>query len=210
MQTDVNTILNIARNWVGRNEHDGSHKVIIDTYNKQKKLPRNYRVKYTDSWCATFVSALFIKADAEEMIATECSCENMITGMKKLGIFIEDENRVPKAGDIVFYDWQDNGKGDNKGWSDHVGIVETVNGNTFTVIEGNKNDSVARRNVKVNQIYLRGFAVPHYALQNNLEKIVNEVIAGKWGNGKERKEKLTKAGYDYETIRQLVNKKLKG
>ena len=42
------------------------------------------------------------------------------------------------------------------------------------------------------------------------EKIAKEVVAGKWGNGNERKTALTKAGYDYKTIQSLVNKLLKG
>ena len=41
------------------------------------------------------------------------------------------------------------------------------------------------------------------------ETIANEVIAGKWGNGSDRKARLKNAGYDYNTIQKLVNKKLK-
>ena len=40
------------------------------------------------------------------------------------------------------------------------------------------------------------------------EEIATEVIAGKWGNGTDRKNKLTNAGYDYNTIQKLVNQKL--
>lgn len=40
------------------------------------------------------------------------------------------------------------------------------------------------------------------------EEIANEVIAGQWGNGNDRKNKLTSAGYDYETIQNIVNQKL--
>lgn len=40
------------------------------------------------------------------------------------------------------------------------------------------------------------------------EEIANEVIQGKWGNGGERKNRLTNAGYDYQAIQDLVNKKL--
>ena len=36
-----------------------------------------------------------------------------------------------------------------------------------------------------------------------------EVIRGDWGNGEERKNKLTQAGYDYDTIQKIVNYKLK-
>ena len=42
------------------------------------------------------------------------------------------------------------------------------------------------------------------------DEIANEVIAGKWGNGNERKARLTAAGYDYNTIQGLVSQKLKG
>lgn len=38
------------------------------------------------------------------------------------------------------------------------------------------------------------------------EEIAREVIAGKWGNGAERKKKLEAAGYKYSVIQKLVNK----
>ena len=47
-------------------------------------------------------------------------------------------------------------------------------------------------------------------ISKSLEEIAKEVIAGKWGNGNERKLTLTKAGYDYSSIQSLVNKLLKG
>lgn len=47
-------------------------------------------------------------------------------------------------------------------------------------------------------------------ISKSLEEIAKEVIAGKWGNGNERKIALTKVGYDYTTIQSLVNKLLKG
>lgn len=37
------------------------------------------------------------------------------------------------------------------------------------------------------------------------EEIAKEVIAGKWGNGDDRKNRLNKAGYNYSTIQNLVN-----
>lgn len=40
------------------------------------------------------------------------------------------------------------------------------------------------------------------------EEIANEVIAGKWGNGQDRKNRLTAAGYDYRAVQDIVNKKL--
>lgn len=37
------------------------------------------------------------------------------------------------------------------------------------------------------------------------EKVAREVVAGKWGNGAERRQKLTAAGYDYDAIQKIVN-----
>ena len=151
-----------ARSWLGRKESDGSHKKIIDLYNAYKPLPRNYKVKYTDPWCATFVSACGIACNYTDIIPIECSCNHMIELGKKMGIWVENENRVPNPGDILFYDWQDSGKGDNKGSSDHVGIVEKVVGKVITVIEGNYKDSVKRRTINVNGKFIRGYITPKY------------------------------------------------
>lgn len=155
-------VVELAQSWIGKNESDGSHKSIIDIYNSQKKLPRGYKVKYSDEWCATTVSAVAVKLGYTDIIPTECSCQFMIELFKELGIWKENENRIPNPGDIIFYDWQDDGKGNNKGWADHVGIVENVSGNTITVIEGNYNQSVKRRTLEVNGKYIRGYGTPKY------------------------------------------------
>ncbi|UTY39369.1 CHAP domain-containing protein [Allocoprobacillus halotolerans] len=150
-------IINQAKSWIGCKESNGSHKKIIDVYNSQKSLARGYKAKYTDSWCAIFVSACAVKCGATDIIPTECSCGNMIELMKKKGIWIEDDNITPKAGDIIMYDW------DKKdGWPEHVGIVEKVSGKTITVIEGNKSDAVGRRTITVGNASIRGYGRPKY------------------------------------------------
>lgn len=40
------------------------------------------------------------------------------------------------------------------------------------------------------------------------DQIADEVIAGQWGNGSERKKRLTAAGYDYNAVQQMVNRKM--
>ena len=66
----------------------------------------------------------------------------MINLAKKAGIWVENDAYIPSTGDVILYDWDDNGVGDCTGWSDHVGIVVSVSGSTIKIIEGNKNDSV--------------------------------------------------------------------
>lgn len=45
--------------------------------------------------------------------------------------------------------------------------------------------------------------------ESDANEIADEVIAGQWGNGDERKKRLEAAGYDYNAIQALVNEKLK-
>lgn len=210
-----------AQSWIGKNESDGSHKAIIDVYNAHKPLARGYAVKYTDAWCATFVSAVAIKCGYTSIIPTECGCENMINLFKNLGSWVENDAYVPKAGDVIFYDWDDNGSGDCTGYSDHVGIVEKVSGSTMTIIEGNYSNTVKRRSIAVNARYIRGYGVPKYdsdgsastsapSASKSITEVAKEVIAGQWGNGDDRKNALQNAGYNYNAVQAKVNELLNG
>lgn len=199
-----------AKTWLGCKESNGSHRKIVDVYNGHTPLARSYKVKYTDAWCATFVSAVAIKCGATDIIPTECSCQQQIALFKKLGAWHENENMVPAPGDIVYYDWQDGGSGDNKGVSDHVGIVESVSTTSFTVIEGNYSDAVKRRTMKINGRYLRGFARPAYGgssapVTADIDDLAKRVIAGELGSGESRKAAL---GANYEAVQNRVNELL--
>lgn len=136
------------------------HQKILDVYNAQKPLPQGYKVKPTDAWCATFVSAVFLMNNYPDI--SECSCPRMIEKAKKLGIWVEDDAYTPKLGDIIMYDWQDTGKGDDVGVADHVGIVVSVTKSKIMVREGNKNKSIGNRDVNVNGLYIRGYITPQY------------------------------------------------
>lgn len=155
-------LVSTAASFVGCKEADGSHRQIIDIYNGHKPLARGYAMKYTDAWCATFVSAMAIKCGLTNIIPTECGCGQMIALFQKLGSWQENDAYTPNPGDIVFYDWEDSGAGDNTGWPDHVGIVEAVTGSTIKVIEGNISNAVGRRNLAVNGRYIRGYGLPKY------------------------------------------------
>lgn len=48
-----------------------------------------------------------------------------------------------------------------------------------------------------------------YSVKPTIEEIAKEVIAGKWGNGEERKKKLASSGYDYSAVQEKVNEFLK-
>ena len=43
----------------------------------------------------------------------------MVKLFRKLGEWVENDAYIPAPGDVIFYDWQDSGSGDNTGYSDH-------------------------------------------------------------------------------------------
>lgn len=43
------------------------------------------------------------------------------------------------------------------------------------------------------------------ASANDIVNQAREVIRGDWGNGADRKNRLTASGYDYYTIQSIVN-----
>lgn len=151
-----------ARKYLGCRESDGSFKKIIDRYNAHTPRARGVKVTYTSAWCATFVSTVAIDCGLTDILPTECSCGRMIELYREMGRWHEDDAYRPQVGDILMYDWDDDGKGDATGWPDHVGIVTDVSGDTITVIEGNKNSAVGYRTVKVNGRYIRGYCLPDY------------------------------------------------
>lgn len=147
--------------YVGIKEGSAEHKKILAFFNDSGLF--SYKVKETDAWCQTFGSTVGIALGLTDIIPVECSCGRAIEIWKKMGRWKEDDSYVPSVGDYIYYDWQDDGIGDNTGWPDHVGIVYSVNGNDLVIIEGNYKDSVGYRNMKVNGKYIRGYGLPNYA-----------------------------------------------
>lgn len=57
------------------------------------------------------------------------------------GLYRAPGDNAPQSGDIVFFDWQQNGQ------PDHVGILEKADSDTLTVLEGNSGNSVCRSTI---------------------------------------------------------------
>ena len=146
-----------AQSWLGWGEHDGSHRLILDIYNRIDPLPRGYRMRDTDPWCAAFVSAVGAACGLCDIIFPECACDPMITAFKAAGRWIGDSRYAAKPGDIIFYDWN----GDRS--SDHVGIVESSGASCYQIIEGNYSDAVKRRVITRGNGQIIGFGLPDYA-----------------------------------------------
>ena len=54
-----------------------------------------------------------------------------------------------------------------------------------------------------------GTAVSTEAQKKSATQLAKDVIAGKWGNGSDRKNRLTQAGYDYAAVQAKVNELMK-
>lgn len=214
----------LVKSWEGKKESNGTHKEIIDIYNSYGKLPRGIKMAYNWAWCACTWSALAIKLGYTKIMPIEISCGELINQAKAMGCWQENDAYVPKPGDAILYDWDDNGVGDNTGWPDHVGTIIYVNKDAgyMEVMEGNYSDSVKKRTISLNGRYIRGFITPKYddneissttstdTKKKDIKTIAREVIAGKWGDNPVRKEALVKAGYNYEEVRSMVNQILNG
>ena len=151
-----------AEQWLGCRESDGSHRPIIDLYNRIRPLPRGYKMRYDDPWCAAFVSAVGAACDLTDTILPECGCEPMIALYQAAGRWEEADDAAPRPGDLIFYDWEDSGAGDCVGAADHVGLVTENDDDLLTVIEGNLSDAVGSRKIYAGARFVRGYARPDY------------------------------------------------
>jgi len=158
-----NTFLQTADSYLGHRESDGTHRNIIDRYNAHEPLAVGYTVQYTDSWCSTFVSTVAIECGITDIVPTECGCERHIALFQQLGAWVEQDDWIPLPGDLIFYDWNMEERGECTGWSDHVGIVMGTKWPFIKVIEGNYEDCVQYRYLMLNDIHIRGFATPDFA-----------------------------------------------
>lgn len=180
--------------------HEGSsiHHALIDEYNKIKPLPRGYKLKYTDSWCAGFLSAIAHMAGIKNF-PYECSVQQMYNKAITMGTPVSPEEA--QAGDIIFFDWGHNGS------LDHVGAVWEIEKNVIATIEGNKADAVGCRYViKTSNDIAHIIRLKCFTNNSKYHDVALRVIRGDYGNGKARETKLRKLGYNPKLVQNEVNK----
>lgn len=197
----VQSLLNVAQRFVGVSEGTSRFNDLIQAYNSVKPLPMGYQMKLSDDWCDAFVTVVADKAGASQLIGRECGVQRHIALFKEKGIWL---GRVfPKPGDVITFDWEQNG------WADHIGFVESVSENWVTTIDGNSHQRVQRNRFVWNDSRIMGYARPKYQsvgeIKLTLEAVAREVIQGKWGTGKERMTQLMAAGYNAGAVQSKVN-----
>lgn len=199
--------LDTCRKYLGVMEGSSNHGKIVDMFNSY--VLKTFPISYSDAWCSAFISAMAIECGCTDIIPISANCDEMYKKGIVMGIAIPKDKWIPKIGDIVFYDWNLNGE------LDHVGVVDTMSKNIIYVLEGNKNNSVAYRNINYKNATITKIIRPRYKKEikkksyKNYCDTVIKVINGYYGNGDERKNKLEKEGYSYKKVQKIVDILLK-
>lgn len=117
------------------------------------------------AWCAAFASVVGRESGNGDIIPWSISCNAQIQWFKDHGCWLGVTTDI-REGDYIYYDWDKIAEAKP---ADHVGIVESVNGDTVVVIEGNKGDAansvtrVGRRTISRSYSYIFGIARPKYS-----------------------------------------------
>lgn len=112
-------------------------------------------------WCACFVSWCADQCGYIDsgIIPKFSGCVEGVSWFQSNGQW-QDRSYEPQAGDIIFFDWDDENGQD--GSADHVGIVQrTENGIVYTV-EGNSGDACRERQYAVGYYEILGYGIPLY------------------------------------------------
>ena len=108
-------------------------------------------------WCACFVSWCADQCGYIDsgLIPKFAGCIDGANWFKSNNRW-NDRNYEPKAGDIIFFDWEGDGT------TDHVGIVEKCENGTVYTVEGNSSDACKQRQYAVGSSNIYGYGIPAY------------------------------------------------
>ena len=108
-------------------------------------------------WCACFVSWCADQCGYIEsgLVPKFAGCVDGANWFKSNGKW-QDRTYEPKVGDIIFFDWEDDGT------TDHVGIVEKCENGTVYTVEGNSGDACRQRQYTVGSRNIYGYGIPAY------------------------------------------------
>lgn len=173
-------------------------------------------------WCDVFVDWCFVQAFGVDEAKKLINHGQYGAGCTWSSKYFRDVNRYyqsPTVGDVIFFG--------SKGEEYHTGIVYKVDSKKVYTIEGNTSgDSgvvangggVFKKSYSLTSANIAGYGRPNYDTESvekpaeepvvaskSLDTLVEEVMAGLWGNGTERKTKLKAAGYDCNRVQEAVN-----
>lgn len=154
-------IIDIAKSEIGTSENPlGSSNVKYNTwYYGHAVSGANY------PWCAVFISWCANQAGiSTNMIPKTASVSNLQSFFINQGLY-KNKGYTPSPGDIMIQ--KANG-------ASHTGLVIESNGATFSTIEGNTSNKVAKRSYSLNDNRLSGFGTPQYIETQSAETQTKE------------------------------------
>ena len=84
-------------------------------------------------------------------------------------------------------------------------------GDVFTIVEESKGWGKLKSGAGwISLNYTKPYKKTTKPKKKTVQEVAEEVIAGKWGNGSDRKQRLTAAGYNYTEVQAAVNRILYG
>lgn len=110
-------------------------------------------------WCACFVSWCANQCGYIDrgIIPKFAGCGVGVDWFKNKNQWL-DGSATPESGNIIFFDWVEEGIQD--GNSDHVGIVEKVEGGRVYTIEGNSGDACQQNSYPIGYFEILGYGTP--------------------------------------------------
>lgn len=205
--TTVSKVLEIAKNEVGYCRYDDPER--------GTKYGRWYADLVGDkafgangvAYCAMFVSWVLAKAGVKCAGFPGAYCPSIHHKQTLSAAQL-------KAGDVVLFDWEDDGT------DDHVGLVVSndTRAKTVRTIEGNTNGGKVAERVRAYSTICGGIrpkygsapAAAEPAAKAVTRELVAKVANGDYGNDPDRSKRLKAEGYDPEAVRLAVNAYLRG
>lgn len=142
-------IVEIAKSQVGYTEGNNNWTKYGEWYGMQ------------DEWCDIFISWCSHEAGiSTDIIPKEAYVPATANWFDARHLYKNAESwgghYVPVKGDLILFDW------DRTSISDHIGIIEDVNGRRIYTIEGNRENKVKRCEYDLYDVRIRAYCTPKY------------------------------------------------
>ena len=146
-------VVAVAKSQLGYKESTKNFKLADD--GKTKKGYTRYGAWYGDEygdWSAMFAAFVYHYAGiSKKMVPVNSGAHAWTVDLKKAGLYKTANDYSPAAGDLVFFDT------DNDGKADQVGVVEKVTDKKITTIEGDSENKVQENSYKVSDGTIIGY-----------------------------------------------------
>lgn len=187
------SLVDVAISQIGYKEYQGNNNMYGVWYGMNNQ-----------PWCDIFVSWCAHEAKIQELIPKSSYVPDRLTYYKQRNAYFKRGSYTPKPGDLVLFDFNNNGT------PDHIGIVEKVQGNTLYTIEGNttgsgessNGDGVYRKSRSLTSSGVLGYCVPAYKEEEEVD-IKDLEIKNKDTGKMVKVESINAEGNNYIKLRDV-------